>query len=259
MDTVTEWFDGVYSDPLYLTLYEQDDDERAEAEASSALRLLSAPAGALWLDACSGFGRHAEKLAASGLRVVGVDRSRMMVQRALARARDVQARPDYVRADLRALPFSGLFDCASLFFDSFGYFEFDVEHQDALLSLAASLKTHGKILIQLSNRERLVTALPETEVEERRGYRVTKRHRLDLVAGRMTSSLRIEGHGDGRDWALRIRLFAASELRDLCERAGFDEFRLYGDWEGSSYGPRSPQMILTARKAAFSDLPPLGS
>jgi len=257
MDTVTAWFDSVYSDPLYLTLYEQEDDRRAGDEAGGAMRLLSPPSDGMWLDVCCGFGRHAEELARRGLRVVGVDRSRMMLDRARVRASKLSLRPDYVQGDLRALPLQGVFDCASVLFDSFGYFAFDVEHQDALLSLAGALKTHGRALIQLSNRERLVARLPAREVEERQGYRVTKEHRLDLALGTLTSTLRIDGDHGERAWRLELRLFAASELRDLCERAGFDEILFLGDWDGSAYGPKSPCMILTARKAAFADIPPL--
>jgi len=257
MDTVTEWFDSVYSDPLYLTLYEQDDDRRAADEAAAAMRLLPTEDDARWLDVCCGFGRHAEKLALSGRRVVGVDRSPVMLERARERARAIATPPDYVRGDLRALPFTDAFDGASLFFDSFGYFSFDVQHQDALFALSAALKTHGRLLIHLSNRERLVAELPARTIEQREGFQITKDHRLDLPAGRLSSTLQIEGGGQTKTWRFDLRLFAASELRELCRRAGFDEIRFLGDWDASPYGPKSPYLILTARKAAFADIPPL--
>lgn len=257
MDTVTEWFDSVYSDPLYLTLYEQEDDRRAGDEAGGAMRLLSPPADALWLDACCGFGRHAQRLAASGVRVVGVDRSALMLHRARARTHGVSVKPRYVQGDLRALPLAASFDCASLFFDSFGYFTLDVQHQDALFSISAALRTHGRLLLHLSNRERIVGTLPATEQEERGDYRITKRHHLDLAAGVLNSTLQIEGNGHSREWRFHLRTFAASELSDLCRCAGFDEIRFVGDWDGAPYGPRSPYLILTARKAAFADIAPL--
>jgi SAM-dependent methyltransferase len=257
MGTVTEWFDSVYTDPLYLSLYEQDDDGRAADEARGAMRLLAPTPGARWLDVACGFGRHAEHLTAAGLCVVGVDRSPLMLHRAQVRAQQLPSPPGYVRGDLRTLPVRDSFECASLFFDSFGYFTPDVQHQDALFSLAGALTTHGRLIVHLSNRERLVAELPTSEVEQRGHFRVTKQHHIDLVEGLLESTLTIEGDGTLRKWPFRLRLFTASELRNLCECAGFDDILIFGDWEGAPYGPKSPFLILTARKAAFQDIQPL--
>jgi SAM-dependent methyltransferase len=258
MDTVTEWFDSIYGDPLYLHLYEHDDGALAAGEAEGVQRLVTPAGGARWLEACCGFGRHAERLAKAGFDVVGFDRSPMMLRRAAARAAAARLSVRYIRADIRKPPFAGGFDCASLLFDSFGFFRSDEEHLDAMLGLAAALDTHGRLIVELSNRERLLADLPSVEVEERHGCRIRKEHRFDLPRGRLLSTLEVEGAHGIRRWRLDRRLFTAAELALLSSRAGFDQVEFRGDWDGSRLERGSPRCILVARKAAFADMPALG-
>jgi len=253
------WFDRVYSDPLYLELYETSDTQAAAMEAGGAARLLAATQGARWLEACCGFGRHAEQFAGAGYDVVGVDRSAMMLARARIRAGGSYPNLRYVRADLRQLPFKESFDCATVMFDSFGYFHDDDTNLEALLSLGSALKVHGRLLIQLDNRERIVGDWQPRIVERRPPYEIIKERRLDLAHGRLSWKMQISGGDKSAAWEIDMRLFTASELRDLLERAGFDQIRFLGDWDGSCYGRQSPFLIAAARKAAFADIPPLSS
>lgn len=251
---MTAWPERVYSDPFYLELYEHDDSAKAPAEAQAASRLLKASPGR-WLDACCGFGRHAEQFALLGHDVVGVDASAMMLQRAAERAAGFDVR--YVRADIRQLPFIEQFDYATLMFDSFGYFADDFGHLDALLSIGLALRPHGRLLIDVSNREKLLAGWKETESEQVAGCTVRKRRSFDYSHGRVRWSNHVDGHGRSFVWDFDMRVFSASELRDLLERAGFDEIGFYGDWDGSVYDARSSRMLTTARKAVFADIPAL--
>jgi SAM-dependent methyltransferase len=251
------WFDRVYTDPLYLKLYEQSDTELAEAEARSALKLCEAEAGSAWLDACCGFGRHTEALHKLGCRTVGVDRSPMMLARARSRAERAGLTIPYVLGDVRFLPLVEQFDYASLLFDSFGYFDRDEDHFDALLALGMALRSHGTLLIQLTNRERLLARWRDTSEERRAGYVIRKHYRIDLLSGRYAWRQEISGGGEHREWEFDLRLFAASELSRLLQDAGFDRIRSFGHWDGSAYSPDSPFLMVTARKAVLGDAPPL--
>jgi SAM-dependent methyltransferase len=251
------WFDRVYADPLYLKLYEQSDTELAAAEAQDAMKLCRAQAGHLWLDACCGFGRHTEALRRLGLETVGVDRSAMMLRRARQRSRRAGLGVLYVQADIRSLPVVEQFDYASLFFDSFGYFDRDEDHFDALLALGMALRSHGTLLIQLTNRERLLAQGLHPGIEKRGEYVIRKHYTVDLPAGRYAWRQEIEGGGEHRRWDFDLRLFAASELSRLLQDAGFDRVFCFGDWDGSPYSAESPFLLVTARKAVLADAPPL--
>ena len=258
MPTVTDaWFDRVYTDPLYLTLYQEEDSARAELEAREARSLCAPPEGGWWLDVCCGFGRHAEVFRRLGQRVVGVDRSPLMVRRADQRAAAARLDISYVRGDVRALPFRDAFCAASLMFDSFGYFENDVEHDDALRSIAMCLITGGTLLLHLTNREQILRLWTGEDTRVCNGYTVHRHYELDLAAGRYRWRQEIRGDGRQTVWSFDIRLFTAAELTERLTAAGFCDIRLYGNWDGTPYVLDAPYLIVTARKAAFRELPGL--
>ena len=254
---MTDWFDQVYNDPLYLKFYEGSDSGLAIAEARSAIALLDPDPDTYWLDLCCGFGRHAEQFAQAGYRTTGVDRSGMMLSRARQRACAADLPIDYVQADLRQLPFSETFDRASCMFDSFGYFGSDIDHLEALLSICSALKPHGRLLIELSNRERILSSWNPESSESYPPYQLQKRRCFDLAAGRVVCDIAITGPEGTHSWTLDCRMFAASELRNLLEQAGFDQIQFYGDWDASPLSPQSRAMIVLARKCTFADLTPL--
>ena len=75
---------------------------RAE-DALAAARLAGVEAGADFVDAPCGYGRHTLALARAGFRVVGVDRSKTLLGEAKRRAGH-ERWPKLVRADYRELP-----------------------------------------------------------------------------------------------------------------------------------------------------------
>lgn len=254
---MTEWFDHVYEDPLYRELYEDDDTRQAAADAAGAIALLDPEPESHWLELCCGFGRHAEQFAHAGHRVTGIDRSRPMLLRATQRATECGMTIGYVQADIRQLPFRETFDYATCHFDSFGYFRSDAEHLEALLSIASALRPHGRLLIELDNRERILSTWQPEISESRPPYQIRKSRTLDLMAGRLRWDMTITGPDSTCTWHLDCRLFTASELRNLLEQAGFDQIRCYGDWDGSPLTPSSRALITVARKSTFSDIAPL--
>jgi hypothetical protein len=56
--------------------------------------------------------------------------------------------------------------------------------------------------------------------------------------------------GAGHSLILAQRYFGASELCALLARAGLRVRARYGDFDGARFGSRSPQLVLTATRAA---------
>ena len=101
------------------------------------MQLAGCPEGGDVLDAPCGFGRHSVPLARAGYRVVGADRSQVLLDEAAARRR---RRPKLVQADYRELPFADAsFDAALNLFSSIGYLG-DEEDTKALAEIRRVLR-----------------------------------------------------------------------------------------------------------------------
>ncbi len=110
-------------DADYLRFYEDPLEERADRETDLIARLLGLEAGAELLDAPCGHGRIANRLAAKGVRVVGLDNNPAFLERARTDAAAMGVEVEYVLGDLRDLRLSRSFDAALNWFTSFGYFD----------------------------------------------------------------------------------------------------------------------------------------
>jgi SAM-dependent methyltransferase len=133
----------------YLGFYEQMLEERSDSEVELVLRLLDLPDGAEVLDAPCGHGRIANRLAARGFRVTGLDNNAKFIELARLRATEQGVSVDYLQGDLRELPFEGRFDAVINWFTSFGYFDDDT-NRAVLAGFRRALKSGGV----LSGRDR---------------------------------------------------------------------------------------------------------
>ena len=98
----------------YLYFYEEWlDDELSDAQAELIWDLLALSEGDEVLDVPCGHGRIANRLAARGARVTGLDADTFFLEHARtdAAARGVEV--DYIQGDMRELPWSERFDPAS--------------------------------------------------------------------------------------------------------------------------------------------------
>ena len=149
------WYKTFY-DEHYLKEYASGfTPERAQREVGFVNRTLNLPEGARILDLCCGHGRHTVELAAAGYSMVGQDLSATFLDLAkdAAAARDLQIQ--FVRADMREIPFEAEFDAVINMFTAFGYFD-DAENQKVLDAVARALKPGGKLLIDLLNTLRII-------------------------------------------------------------------------------------------------------
>lgn len=227
--------------PLYVTVYAHRDDPSARPEAAFAVRALGPAPGCRVLDAGCGTGRHARALAATGLQVVGADRSPGLLAEAAARG----GGPRYVLADFRALPFrSGAFDHVVSFFTSFGYFDAagDAAHAS---SLRRVLRPGGSMLLDFLNAPHVATTLvPESE---RRvgGVLVVERRRVR--AGRVEKHVEVSAPGRATErWSESVRLYGRDELEGLLARSGFRVAEVFGDLAGAPWTERSPRLVVKA-------------
>jgi SAM-dependent methyltransferase len=236
---MTEWFEEWFGEE-YLRLYPHRDEEEAERAVALILGRVGFRPGWRVLDVACGAGRHARAFESAGARCVGVDLSATL----LRIARGVTRAP-LVRADMRALPVRpGSMDLTVNLFTSFGYFERDAEHADALQQMVDTLRPGGWFVIDFLNasavRSRLVPN--ETLVLNGRAVQVTRSVSPDGHHVRKT----IQPLG-GRRFVERVRLFDPEEIAAMLDAAGVAVRHRLGDYDGSPLASHSPRTLLLGR------------
>jgi len=235
MSTPEAW-DAFFSD-FYLRAYAGDArDAEAEAQALAAARLAGCEPGAELLDVPCGFGRHALPLARAGYRVTGADRSQALLDEARRRAGGARW-PKFARADYRELPFADeSFDGALNLFSSLGYLG-DEEDVKALASIRRVLRPGAKLVLETMHRDRLVKHWADTDwrlVGE--GRLLLDQRTFDPATGvaQVTQTL-IAGDGtrDSRTYGLRV--YSATELLHMLDRAGYSDAKAYGSFDGDRF------------------------
>jgi SAM-dependent methyltransferase len=236
-------FDEIFGDD-YLYFYEaRINEEQSERDTDAIVRFADLHEGDLVLDAPCGHGRIANRLAARGMRVVGVDAS----ERFLARARAEGAGVDYHAGDLRALPVDGPFDAAVSWFGSFGYFD-DTGNRAVLAEYRRVLRPGGRLLIDTQNRDELVrrmTPAPFGMVVQVGDDIRLDTSEFDCVEGRMETDRLVARDGQVRRCHFSVRLPTITELRAWLGGAGFAGAEFFaGDGEAPSI--HRPRLIVVA-------------
>ena len=243
-----EAWDAFFSD-FYLRAFAGEEREaEAEQQALAAARLGGCPEGGDVLDVPCGFGRHSLPLATAGYRVVGVDRAQSLLDEATRRAGGAR-RLRFVRADYRELPIADeSFDVALNMFTSLGYLG-DEQDTRALAEIRRVLRPDGRLVIETMHRDRLVANFQERGWQLLgEGRLLLEQHAFDPASGlaQMTQTL-VPSSGSRESRTLTLRVYTATELVAMAERAGFSDARCYGDLDGGPFGVDT-RLVVVARR-----------
>lgn len=117
-----EWY-ATYFDEDYLRLYSSYLSKGKDpGEVEGIVRALELEPGTEILDLACGQGRHTVPLAVLGYRMTGLDLSETLLGHARDRAAEAGVDVEWVRADMRSIPWAGRFDAVINMFTAFSYF-----------------------------------------------------------------------------------------------------------------------------------------
>jgi SAM-dependent methyltransferase len=231
----------------YLYFYEATlTDELSDEQVERIWRLLGLEPGVEVLDVPCGHGRIANRLAARGARVTGLDADPLFLERAQADAAERGVAVDYVRGDMRTLPWEQRFDVVLNWFTSFGYFD-DDGNRAWLREARKALRPGGRLALDVHNRDAFARNWIPVTMTERDGDLLVDRHRLDLLTGRNETERFIVRNREVRRADYSVRFFTFTELRDWLLDAGFSEVEVSGH-EGEPLDLRVRRMLVVATR-----------
>jgi SAM-dependent methyltransferase len=229
-------------------------------------RRLAATAKGRVLELGSGTGRVSLPLARAGVNLVGVDRSAAMLEVAKRRAakaarhvrRGFSGGIDFVRADIRALPFANRSFAMAL--APYGMLQSLLTDQDlaaTLTSVARVLRrgaTFGIDLVPDVPRWREYRNRVQLRGSTADGGRLTliesvrqdRRRRLTTFEQRYVK--RRGRHVDERSFELTFRTLTVRQLSARLEAAGFTVDAALGDYRGRPWDERADVWIIVARR-----------
>ena len=245
-----EWYeDESLWRELYPYVFPAERVAAAEGQVSQMLTLTGVTGGAV-LDLCCGPGRHAVELARRGFSVTGVDRSPFLLERARERADAAAVAVEWVRDDMREFQRPASFDLACNLFTSFGYFERDEDNLRVLRNLRESLRGGGTLVMDMVGRERMQTQGTEPRHSHfADGAVLIQMPHVNEDWTRLDNEWTVvQADGQSRNYRFEHHLYSGPGLRRRLLDCGFATVRLYGDLQGSAYGPEALRLVAVARK-----------
>ena len=239
-----EWFGEWFDSPYYHVLYKHRDEKEAKAFIDRLIHYFQFTADDKIQDLACGKGRHAIYLNKKGFNVVGLDLSPQNI--AYASQFENETLKFHVH-DMR-FPWPGeRFDCILNLFTSFGYFQTKGEHQQAVTSIADSLKSDGKLLIDFLNP---YTAINKMVPEEHKLINGIEFHIKKSVVGEyIVKDIQFANEGKLFEFQEKVKAIRRTKFMSYFKEANLELIDLFGDYNLNPYiAEKSERMIFVLRK-----------
>jgi len=240
-----DWFIDLYDDFRMRTGFGSIPVEQTCQEVDFLWDVLALAPGSKVLDLFSGAGRHSKELARRGCMTTGIEQSCRYVELARAGAPE-GAR--FLAGDVRTVDFGSGFDGAIIMFHSFGYFT-DEEDRQVLAKIHQALRSGGRFLVEILNRDWVLANFQEREQKMLDGVQVVETRRFDALTSR--NHFRIERHSASgtvtREGAWR--LYSPHEMKGVSEAAGLEFLDAYATIEKAPLSKDTRLMRMLFRRA----------
>lgn len=242
------WYEGWFGSDAYDLVYDHRDETEAEQLVDLVEREISPASDAHIVDVGCGRGRHARIFARRGYRVTGLDLSASAIAEARACSQTDDLDVTFRQGDMREPLCDGCADGVVNLFTTFGYFEDDAENEQALAAMATALRPGGWFLQDFLNAPQVVDTLQPSDRRTVNGITIEQRRWVE--DDRINKEIVLARNGDTETYRESVRLFTLDDLKEMYDTVGLDLQATYGNYDGAPHTPKSPRLLLYARKPA---------
>lgn len=240
------WFKDWFNSSYYHLLYFNRDDKEAAAFIDKLISYLKPAPGSYMLDVACGKGRHSLQLAGKGFDVTGIDLSDDSIDDALKFQTNTL---HFYKHDMR-LPFwINYFDYAFNFFTSFGYFKTRREHDNAIRTIAQSIKNKGIFVMDFLNVHYAEDHLVHQSEKEIEGINFIITRWFDETHFYKKIIIEDESLQEPLVYTEKVAKFSLGDFTEMFAYQGLQMQEVYGDYSFSNYDvKKSPRMLMIAKK-----------
>lgn len=243
------WFEDIF-DEEYLRTVPFLTPEITQVEVKFLEEALSPKPKSELLDFGCGTGRHAIEFAKLGYRVTGLDLSLPLLIRAADDAQKHDLNVNFVHSDFREMSFEEQFDAAYCVNTSFGFFDDDTNRK-IIFALNKALRTGGRLLLEIINRDYVIRDLPARIWWEGERCVVLEEVDFNYFTSRLQSKRSVVFEDGGHvEQDISLRLYSLHELGKILHHAGLRVLEVSGHYAHRTrfFGNESRSLILLAEK-----------
>lgn len=240
-----KWFQYWFNSPYYHILYQQRNDAEAEFFIDNLTAYLKPQPDAKILDIACGKGRHSIYLNKKSFDVTGIDLSEQSIKYAKEFENE---KLHFMVHDMRKLFYINYFDLALNLFTSFGYFESEKDHVNALKTFRKSLTKDGTLVIDYFNTEKIIRNLNAQETKSLNGihFNISKK----VAEGKIIKHINFEDQGHTYNFEERVQAFSLGDFERMLNKAGMVIKHTFGSYTLEDFDlSSSDRLILICTKA----------
>lgn len=239
-----KWFQYWFNSPYYHILYSQRNDEEAEFLIDNLTAYLKPALHSRILDIACGRGRHAVYLNKKGFDVTGIDLSEQSIKYA---KQFEQKHLHFFVHDMRKLGYINYYDIAMNLFTSFGYFETEKEHVNALKSFRKCIKDDGKLVVDYFNVQKIMNNLTQRETKTIEG--IDFDIRKFVSGGKIIKHINFEHKHKHHAFEERVQAFSLPDFQRMLEKSGLAISATFGNYKLDAFDvATSDRLILVCEK-----------
>ncbi|HXH99992.1 MAG TPA: methyltransferase domain-containing protein [Sphingobacteriaceae bacterium] len=239
-----KWYQNWFNSPYYHILYHQRNDNEAEFFIDNLLTFLKPSPHSKLLDIACGRGRHSTYLNKKGFDVTGIDLSYSSIKYAQQFENE---KLGFFVHDMRYLFYINYFDIGFNLFTSFGYFDTEKDHVNALKTFRKSLKKDGLLVLDYFNSAKILKNLVEEEVKHIDGidFHISKM----IKDGKIIKTISFEHKHRQFSYQEKVKAFNLLDFERMFDRSGFKISHHFGDHMLNEFdAEKSDRLIFICKK-----------